>query len=589
MAAVLAAAMVMATALAVDVGRITFTSRDQQGVTDRTVLDALRHLESADSDGDGITDVDEGADLATIHALVTASVSETLAANTEGSSVGTARDRQASLVEIGYQDPSCPGISTFCLMYDGPGGTVDPYPGTYVPLAPNRTMNAIRVATTSDVDYVFGFIGGQDTGRTVVKEAVGTDTRTCVPGTTGCPLPCPVGPCGPVPVDAEAGISVATRLIELDTSDSALNDARLEVLRQLLGELIGLNAPTTVTAAGFDGLARTTIPLGVLADAGATIGTTDQLLASDVSVSDLLTVMASGATSSDSTVTAAASSALLTLASQVTPGWTVSVGDLISTTTEDPTALLTGQVSTLDVLVTVLMNAEFVNGDHLLQLDLDGSLLGTDLFGLDGLLDVTASLTVIEPPQMAYGPVRYDTSTGRYQTFAETAQVSTSIDIHLNQYYAETLLGPLEDLISGLVCLLGPLLCPSTTVSVDVAAAWADAQLTGIDCVDPTGDTDVTTVVSSDALMASVDGGSVTLVDSRDGTTAYGVGGEVVVVDTVPGMQATTDASVSGVAAVDALLEPVLSLLGISAGTAYVGTWAVRCDVPVLLANPVGP
>ena len=42
MAAVMALAMVMATSLAVDVGRVAYTSRDQQGATDRAVLDALR-------------------------------------------------------------------------------------------------------------------------------------------------------------------------------------------------------------------------------------------------------------------------------------------------------------------------------------------------------------------------------------------------------------------------------------------------------------------------------------------------------------------------------------------------------------------
>ena len=90
----------------------------------------------------------------------------------------------------------------------------------------------------------------------------------------------------------------------------------------------------------------------------------------------------------------------------------MTVGDLVSTTTEDPSALLTGEVNTLDFLVAAAMSAEFVNGDHLIELDLDSSLFGTDLLGLDGLLDITAGLTVIEPPQLAYGPVRYDSATG---------------------------------------------------------------------------------------------------------------------------------------------------------------------------------
>ena len=207
-------------------------------------------------------------------------------------------------------------------MYDGPGRRdPDPYAATYVPQDPDQTMNAIRVATSSTVDYVFGFMAGDDTSRDVVKEAVGTATRTCIPGTTGCPLPCLVSPCGPVPVDAEAGISIASRLVELNTADSALNDGRLAILQQLLGQLIGLDPgdPVTVSAVGFDGLAGTTVPLGVLADAGATVGSTDELLNSEIQLADLLNAMASGATSSDSTVTANASSALGTLAAEASP------------------------------------------------------------------------------------------------------------------------------------------------------------------------------------------------------------------------------------------------------------------------------
>ena len=122
-----------------------------------------------------------------------------------------------------------------------------------------------------------------------------------------------------------------------------------------------------------------------------------------------------------------------------------------------------------------------------------------------------------------------------------------------------------------------------------MSAAQAEAQLTGIGCVEPEDQSDIATVASSDALVATVSGGDQTLVDTRDGSTTYGVSGEVVQIDTVPGVKATSDASVSGVAALDGLLDPVLGLLGVSTGTAYVGTWALRCDVPVLLENPVGP
>ena len=44
MTAVMAMTLLIATSLAVDVGRVAYVSRDQQGVTDRAVLDAVSLL-----------------------------------------------------------------------------------------------------------------------------------------------------------------------------------------------------------------------------------------------------------------------------------------------------------------------------------------------------------------------------------------------------------------------------------------------------------------------------------------------------------------------------------------------------------------
>lgn len=557
MAAVLVAAMVMATSLAVDVGRVAYTSRDQQGVTDRAVLDGLHHL------GDAIP---PGATLAQIHAAVSDSVAATLSGNTDGSSVGTARDRAADIIEIGYQDPACPGPSTFCPMYDGPGGVdPDPYPGSYVPEDPNQSVDAIRVATSSVVDFVFGFMDSTGS-RDVIKEAVGTNRRTVtVPS-------CPTPPCSDQVVDAEAGISIASRLVELDSDNSPL-------LRALLADMIGLGDPTQLSLVGFDGLAKASVPLDVLGDAGATVGTTDQLLASNVRLADLFTAMASGATSDDAAVTAGAQTALTELAAEVDPALTVAVSDLVATTTEDPSALLLAEVNTLDLVMHATMAAAVANGNNLLSLSLDGS----NVLGLGGLLDVDVDLHLIEAPQMAYGKVVYDAATGRYETSAHTAQVSLEVRLKMSTSQVETLLGPdLTSLLSSILCLV-PLLCPTQTVTIDVAAASADAQLAGIDCVDPLRETDITTIVTSDALTATVDTGTLSLVDSHDASSG------TVVIPEVPGVAPTSVAnssSLTNILALDAVLEPVFGLLGIGTGTAYAASHVVRCDVPVLLPNP---
>lgn len=580
MAGVLIVAMIMATSLAVDVGRVAYTSRDQQGVTDRSVLDALRSMP------DNIAD---GLSLEETHAAISDSVDTTLSGNTEGSSVGTAHDRGIENIEIGYTHPDCiydPGDpqpddpADFCLMYSDFGA------GPYYD--PDERVTTVRVITHSTVDYVFAFLD-EEGHRAVYKEAIGSVRRIgddCVPPDPECP------------VDAEAKISVRSRLVELNTANSALNEDRLAIIREMVGDFIDVPTapnppPTSVTAAGFDGLATADVPLSVLGDAGATVGTTQQLLDSHVTLTDLFIAMASGATSDDAAVTAEAQTALATLAAEADSALTVRIGDFITTTTEDPAALLTAQVKTLDLVMHAAINAAVANGNHFIDVDLTGGTLGDPLFALDGLLEVDGTLEIIEGPQMAYGKAAIDAATGEYVTVARTAQVNFEVDVELNAHYAEELLGPLEDLISGLICGLLPTLCPTEIVPIDIPAidaagnvsvADAEAALTEIECLDPLRESDLTTIVTSDALVASVSGGDETLVDSR------GPSEGTVFIDTVPGEGDTTidnTVSATNIPAVDEYLRTVFGLLGIDLGTARVASHAILCDVPVLLENPL--
>lgn len=559
MAAVLVAAMVMATSLAVDVGRVAYTSRDQQGVTDRAVLDALLQLGDALPPAPSLSDV---------HDLVAASVATTLAGNEEGSSVGTSRDRRPERIEIGYTDPGCvydpadpqpDHPQGFCVMWhqDGAG----PYAGDYDPTPGyGESVTTVRVVTASAVDFVFGFMD-DDGYRDVVKEALGTNRRT----TTVCTPP----PCDTELVDAEAGISIRSRLVELDSDSSP-------VVQQLLGDVLGMPDPTQLSLVGFDGLATAQVPLDVLADAGATAGTPDALLDSQVRLADLFTAMASA----DSVVGTSAETALLELASEVDHDLTVRVGDMLAATTEDPGALLAARMDALTLVMHATLNAAVADGNHLVTLQLtESDLLGTDLLGLEGLVDIDATLELIEAPQAAYGTVAYDSAAGRYETMARTAQVDLDLDLGIEKEDLATLLGPLEGLLTSLVC--AALTCVED-VSVSLSVAQAEAELADIECFDPTSESDITTIVTSDALVATVDGTDETLVASHDASSS------TVVIPEVPGEGSSSvdDTSLTNVAALDDLLLTVLGPLGISTGTAYVASHEVRCDVPVLLPNP---
>jgi uncharacterized membrane protein len=586
MAALLVIALLASTALAVDVGRVAFTSRDQQGVTDRAVLDALGHL------GDNLP---PGATLQDIWDIVEASVFTTLEGNEEGSAIGTSGGRDVMQLEIGFQHPDCvynpadpqPGDpEEFCVMWhqDGAGPYAhlyDPTPGVGQP------VTAVRAVTDSTVQYMFAIGGAGE--RDVIKQAMGTNRRFgpipgCPAGDTTCDPPpgtdCPTGDpaCPPPPitlVDAKAAISVRSRLVEVTPSNELL-------LQEVFGDLLGMSDPPSLSLVGFDGLADAWVPLGVLGDAGANIGSVDQLLESEIRLADVFLAM-HGATSDDSTVSAETRSALLRLATEVDPNFTVTVGDMIHATTEDPAALLTAQVDALTLVMHALVNAAVADGRNLLSVSLSGS----DILGLDGLLGVTANLQLIEGPQMAAGYARWDAGAGRYETVARTAQVSTGMELEMETSNAEELLGPdLIDLLDTLLCLpiLGILTCPSTqSVSLSAGAARAEADLARISCQDPTNLTDLTTIVRSGALVVTVDGEDLELVEAHDPETT------VVVIPEVPGEGEATvsDTSLVEALVLDEALRPVFDLLGLNTGTARVASHWVDCDVPVLMANPL--
>ncbi len=219
------------------------------------------------------------------------------------------------------------------------------------------------------------------------------------------------------------------RLVELNTADSALNDGRTRrSCSSCSASCIGLDrsaTPSRSPRSGSTDWRTATVPLGVLADAGATVGSADELLNSEVQLADLFTRMAQ---SLDGIVTTyRRRPSTLDVWRRDDPSWTVTVGDLVATTTEDPSALLTGEVNTLDILVARRDQRRGRERDHLIELGLDSGLLGTDLLGLDGLARHRRGPHHHRAARrLAYGPVRYDSATGAAtRRSARTAQLST--------------------------------------------------------------------------------------------------------------------------------------------------------------------
>lgn len=462
MAAALVLAMLVATSLAVDVGRAAFVSRDQQGVTDRGALDAMTVV------------IGGGApDLAQLYIAVRDEIAQSLGRN-PGTDGGTARDRQVDLIALGYVEDA-----EFLAVCDDDG--LSPAPDCAVASDPVIKVTAVRLVTESFVPFVFA-IGDPEGGRTVIREAVAEGVAL-----------------GQVKVGSElAGLDEGLLNDMLETilcsdyeaTTEADVDANGNAITGSSGtrvEGLGPNCSLGVSLVGYEGLAAATVTLGQLVEElslGA--GSPNEVLDTDVTVADLLRASIAALDDEGS----AADIALNELAADIDQTLTVNLLDMMHVETGT-----VGQAAAmeLNVLDLVQSSAQLVNGTNLLTLPATSVVV-------PGVADVTAGMTVIEAPQKsAYGPpgVR-----------ATTSQVDLGLDTELTLDLASTVLGFLSTLSLGTLNVTAdPVVLP---VDVDVAAA--EAVLDSITCGDPANvdqtDTfsDVTT--STDVVNLAIGDGS---------------------------------------------------------------------------------
>lgn len=511
LAVVLLFAVLVATSLAVDIGRYAYVSRDLQGTTDRAALDSVRVL----------GDRSHEFPASNIHELwvhVRDEVERSLERN-YGSS-GVANTRETLQVVLGYATDD----DTFAPVYDGSTqySTVDP--------------DAVRVVTESEVGFIFAL--GDPEGSRIAERVADATTK------------------------AIATISIGTTLVSVNSSNSPW-------LSRLLGALVGGNV--NITAAGYNGLATAYIPLSVLGDAGAEVGTVDKILASNITVADLLDATIDGLATEDPTLHAEAITALTTIRTALTLALDLTVGDLFDISTVDTEAFLRSRINVLDLVVGSLLVA---TGQEFLNL---GTVSGTNILGLNGLLSVAAQVRLIEPPQFATGPAR-QRSDGTWVTRAESAQVEVTLSTTMSTSQVQNLLGStLSGLLNTLLCL--PILglitsCPSSqTIGISVVGGAGSIDLTGIDCADPVEASVVTSLVQTDAATATFTRGS----NTRNVTLTGGFGPGAVIFDGVPTSHTVSGAIVADSPLLDRVVYPLLGLLGADAGHAKVTAHDVDC------------
>ena len=216
-------------------------------------------------------------------------------------------------------------------------------------------FNAARVTVSREVPYFFAFSWGAG-WRTVTATATAAARNT-------------------------AGFSLGTGLAALNAG----------AVNQLLGAL--LNANVALDLASYQGLANAHVRLLDLVALAPSVGTVQELLDTRLGVGQLLALMASALGPDD----AVAVTALDRLAALGLDALTVTVGDLLDVTTTNPEAAATADVNVLELLMVA---AQVANGSNLVHLA--GGLQ------LPPLATAATKLVIVEPPSIAIGEAGRD-------------------------------------------------------------------------------------------------------------------------------------------------------------------------------------
>jgi uncharacterized membrane protein len=244
--------------------------------------------------------------------------------------------------------------------------------------------------------------------------------------------------------------------------------ARINTYGSFLGPLLNKALGVNLSVVSYQGLARGNVSLLDLATQ-LELGTVDSLATTTVSLGSLMNATAAVLTKKAGDPDAAASLSVLQQLNAAAGLTTqVNLGKLFSLT-DSSTAAKQATVNVLDMI----SGAAFVaNGSNALAIPLD--------LGIPGLTNVTANVTVIEPPQLACGAVGKAkaktaqvtaTVTGTF-TSSVLALVTTSVGINLNLALASAT-GTLTDAICGAGTTASPY-----GIDVSVATALVTLGLT---------------------------------------------------------------------------------------------------------------
>ncbi len=201
---------------------------------------------------------------------------------------------------------------------------------------------------------------------------------------------------------AYAGVSAGTSLLSLSSEKAA-------ILNQLFSAILG--SPVNLDLASYQGLAATSLELLDLVSARVGAGTVSDLLDSNLTVSELLTLYTDAITENEA-ADIAVINALNSLLAANTNNFSTQLSDVLSITTSNVEDAANATINLLDLMTTSLLVA---NGSHAINLPVAVSLPS-------GLLNINSNLMMIEPPQIAIGPPGLN-SENDWHTSITTAQI----------------------------------------------------------------------------------------------------------------------------------------------------------------------
>ena len=395
MAAVLVLAVLASTALAVDVGRTAYVSRDQQGATDRAALDGVRLLHGAILDG-----VTADVLVDQVHAAAVDSM------ELRNPPPGGTQRRSVYRVDLGRVGSG--GFIEECRKYYLSQGNeapeTDPEHEDYDPPSYDACtgsveelgVDAVRLWTHSEVGYVLPL--GDQRSAELRKMAVASS-------------------------DAMASISAATTTAGLSGG----------VLDRLLSRLVGSDEVIELGAIGHEGILTSEITLGQLATAGGLgVGTVDELLDADLNVLDLLEVIAHVLDPGDGgDVDGEVATLAAFLGDLAEAGVAADLDDIRLGYDEDDgegiVEVVTGSGSGADIAI----NAFELAVASLQAANRDSAVT----FETDVLEQLPVTLEIIEPPVIAVGPPGYDD--GEPRTVAKTSQLELFVELPVGETTTE--------------------------------------------------------------------------------------------------------------------------------------------------------